>query len=60
MKIPASQLVPGDIILLYTGDKISADARLLETFTLKVDEASLTGESAPVNKFTPSYLSRRH
>jgi Ca2+-transporting ATPase len=53
MKIPASQLVPGDIILLYTGDKIPADARLLEVFTLKVDEASLTGESAPVNKFTP-------
>ncbi|MCJ7793882.1 cation-transporting P-type ATPase, partial [Candidatus Bathyarchaeota archaeon] len=36
MKVAASQLVPGDIILLYTGDKIPADARLLEAFTLKV------------------------
>jgi Ca2+-transporting ATPase len=52
IKIPASQLVPGDIILLYTGDKIPADARLLEAFTMKTDEASLTGESAPVNKST--------
>ena len=52
VKIPASQLVPGDIILLYTGDKIPADARLLEAFTMKTDEASLTGESAPVNKST--------
>jgi Ca2+-transporting ATPase len=51
VKIPANQLVPGDIILVYTGDKIPADARLLETFTMKTDEASLTGESAPVNKF---------
>jgi Ca2+-transporting ATPase len=50
MKIPASQLVPGDIILLYTGDKIPADARLLEAFTMKTDEAPLTGESAPVEK----------
>ncbi|TFH23406.1 HAD family hydrolase, partial [Candidatus Bathyarchaeota archaeon] len=52
IKIPANQLVPGDIILLYTGDKIPADARLLEAFTMKTDEASLTGESAPVNKST--------
>ena len=52
LKVPADQLVPGDIILLYTGDKVPADARLLEAFTLKVDEASLTGESAPVGKFS--------
>ncbi len=52
IKIPASQLVPGDIILLCTGDKIPADARLLETFTMKTDEAALTGESAPVEKTT--------
>jgi len=51
-RIPANQLVPGDIILLYTGDKVPADARLLEAHNLKVDEAALTGESAPVDKAT--------
>ena len=49
-RIPANQLVPGDIILLYTGDKVPADARILEAFNLKLDEAALTGESAPVEK----------
>jgi Ca2+-transporting ATPase len=49
-KIPASELVPGDIILVFTGDKIPADARLLEAHNLKIEEAALTGESAPVNK----------
>ena len=49
-EFPPAQLVPGDIILLYTGDKVPADARLLEAFTMKTDEASLTGESSPVNK----------
>jgi Ca2+-transporting ATPase len=38
-KIPANQIVPGDIILVYTGDKISADARLIEAHNLKIDEA---------------------
>ncbi|HLN89423.1 MAG TPA: HAD-IC family P-type ATPase, partial [Candidatus Binatia bacterium] len=52
LKVPASQLVPGDIIFLYTGDKMPADARLLEAFAMKTDEASLTGESAPVDKST--------
>ena len=51
-KIPANQLVPGDIILLYTGDKVPADARLLEAYNFKVDEAALTGESAPADKNT--------
>jgi len=51
-RIPATQLVPGDTILLYTGDKVPADARLLEAHSLKVDEAALTGESAPVDKAT--------
>ena len=50
VKIQTSEIVPGDIILLYTGDKIPADSRLIETFNLKVDEAPLTGESSPVNK----------
>jgi Ca2+-transporting ATPase len=50
IKVSASEIVPGDIVLLYTGDKIPADARLVEAINLKIDEAALTGESAPVNK----------
>ncbi len=50
VRIPAVQLVPGDIILLYTGDKVPADGRIIEAFTMKNDEAPLTGESSPVNK----------
>lgn len=46
IRLPSSQLVPGDVVLVYTGDKIPADARLIETFHLKLNEASLTGESA--------------
>jgi Ca2+-transporting ATPase len=49
-KIPAQELVPGDIILLNAGDRIPADARLLEEITLKIDEAVLTGESVPAEK----------
>jgi len=48
--IPAREVVPGDIILLDAGDRIPADARLLETVELKIEEAVLTGESTPVNK----------
>jgi Ca2+-transporting ATPase len=50
MRIPATEVVPGDVILLFTGDKVPADCRILEAVNLKIDEASLTGESAPVNK----------
>lgn len=52
LSIPAKEIVPGDIILLYTGDKVPSDARLIEVFNLKVEEAALTGESAPVDKKT--------
>jgi Ca2+-transporting ATPase len=52
--ITAREIVPGDIILLETGDKVPADARLLEVANLKVNEATLTGESVPVDKFTTS------
>lgn len=48
--IDAAELVPGDIILLEAGDFIPADARLIESASLKCEEASLTGESVPVEK----------
>ncbi|MCE7063382.1 cation-translocating P-type ATPase [Dyadobacter sp. CY343] len=51
-KIEASQLVPGDIILLEAGDIVPADARLIEVSSLKTDEASLTGESHSIEKIT--------
>jgi len=50
IEIPAHEVVPGDIVLLKTGDRIPADARLIEAVNIKVDEASLTGESVPVEK----------
>src|SRR3989338_4620451 len=49
-KIAVSHVVPGDIILLDTGDKVPADARLIEIVNLETQEASLTGESLPVHK----------
>ncbi|HJW88347.1 MAG TPA: HAD-IC family P-type ATPase, partial [Dehalococcoidia bacterium] len=53
-EIPASELVPGDIVVLRTGDRVAADLRLLEAVNLKADEASLTGESVPVEKVVGS------
>ena len=49
-EVPSKDLVPGDILLLEAGDKIPTDARLVENHSLRCDEASLTGESAPVGK----------
>lgn len=48
--IPDSEVAPGDILILMEGDKIPADARIITSYNLKVDEASLTGESEPVHK----------
>lgn len=48
--IPAKEIVPGDILVLESGDRIPADARVLEAIELKTSEAVLTGESTPVNK----------
>ncbi|HWR28337.1 MAG TPA: cation-translocating P-type ATPase [Negativicutes bacterium] len=48
--IPSRELVVGDIVLLEAGDYIPADVRILESMNLKVEEASLTGESVPVDK----------
>ena len=50
VKIPARELVPGDVILLHTGDRMPADARLLEAVNLQIEEAALTGESVAVEK----------
>lgn len=49
-EVPSNELVPGDILLLKAGDKIPADARLIEAHSLKCDEAPLTGESTAVGK----------
>lgn len=50
--VPSQEIVPGDIILLESGDRISADARIIESVKLQVSEAALTGESHPVHKIT--------
>ena len=49
--IPSSQVVPGDILVLKTGDLVAADCRLLSSVNLQTDESSLTGESLPVTKY---------
>lgn len=46
----ARELVPGDVVLLNTGDRVPADLRLLEAISLQVDESSLTGETEPKHK----------
>lgn len=48
VQIDAVELVPGDIVVLQAGDRISADLRLLEAFSLSIDTSTLTGESVPV------------
>lgn len=49
-KLDASLLVPGDIILLSEGEKIPADARIIDSDSLRIDESQLTGESKPISK----------
>jgi Ca2+-transporting ATPase len=48
--IPAQEVVPGDVLVLHTGDRVAADARLVAEINLKADEALLTGESTAVGK----------
>ncbi|MCL6579111.1 MAG: cation-translocating P-type ATPase, partial [Candidatus Bathyarchaeota archaeon] len=54
--IPAREVVPGDILVLESGDLVPADARLIESIEIKADEAVLTGESTPVNKDAKAIL----
>ena len=48
--LPSAELVPGDVIMLEAGDSVPADCRVLESATMKIEEAALTGESMPVRK----------
>ena len=50
MAVPGREVVPGDVVLLEAGNYVPADLRLIESFNLKIEEASLTGESVPVDK----------
>ena len=50
VEVPSAEVVPGDIVVLEAGDLVVADARIVESWSLKVDESSLTGESEPVEK----------
>jgi Ca2+-transporting ATPase len=59
LDVPSRELVPGDILLLETGQHVPADARLIETVNLATEEAPLTGESAPVDKDAGARLEAR-
>ena len=48
--LPSAELVPGDVVLLEAGDSVPADCRILESASMKIEEAALTGESVPVEK----------
>ncbi len=54
--IPDTEIVPGDILILQEGEKIPADARMMVSHNLKVDEATLTGESEPKHKISEQHM----
>ncbi|MCX5997370.1 MAG: cation-translocating P-type ATPase [Chloroflexi bacterium] len=49
-EVPSREVVPGDVVIIRTGDRVPADARIVESFNLRTDEAALTGESMPAEK----------
>ena len=50
VSVPSSELVVGDLVILEAGDSVPADCRIIESASMKIEEAALTGESVPVNK----------
>lgn len=66
MRIPSSHIVVGDLLLLYEGDRVCADAKIIRNVTLAADESTLTGESVPVEKevedlvFSGTLVTRGH
>jgi magnesium-transporting ATPase (P-type) len=56
--IPADELVPGDVVLLESGDRIPADLRLVDVKNLRTEEAALTGESVPIDKTTDAVAAK--
>lgn len=58
--VKSEELVPGDVIILEAGDAVPADARIFESASMKVEEAALTGESVPVNKFIDTLTGREN
>jgi len=60
VEIPAERIVPGDLIVLEAGDRVPADAFLIEAIGIQVDESLLTGESVPVEKKIEAYRIKKH
>ncbi|KAJ5739879.1 Calcium-transporting ATPase 1 [Penicillium manginii] len=58
--VPAADLVPGDLVLFSTGDRIPADIRITNATDLTIDESNLTGENEPVTKFSAALRSHAH